>query len=155
MIVSELNIRKAKLEEADLLSNIALESKSYWIYDNDFLEKCKPYLTISIDDIINTSVYVIEDGISIFGFYQLKHINEKEVDLGMFFIKSEYIKKNLGAKLIEQCKSIAKNLGYKFLIIESDPNAKGFYEKQVGIFKGYVKSEVSETRSLPVYEIRL
>ncbi|MHA1984608.1 MAG: GNAT family N-acetyltransferase [Candidatus Hodarchaeales archaeon] len=155
MITSKPRIRNAKIEEADFLSKIALSSKAYWGYDEEFLEKCKPYLTISQNDIIQTLVYVIENKNSILGFYQLKPLNKIEIDLAMFFIDPNHIKKNLGEKMLKHSKDISKELGYKSLIIESDPNAKGFYEKQGGKFRGYSKSEVFDNRILPVYEITL
>ncbi|MHA1990791.1 MAG: GNAT family N-acetyltransferase [Candidatus Hodarchaeales archaeon] len=155
MTVSEPRIRKAKTEEADLISNIALTSKGFWGYNQEFLEKCKPYLTITQNDIVQTPVYVIESDNSILGFYQLKPLNKIEIDLGMFFVDPNHIKQNLGEKMLEHCKAISRKSGYKSLIIESDPNAQGFYEKQGGIFKGYTNSEVFEDRVLPVYEIYL
>lgn len=155
MKLGKFSIRKAKLDEADQLSNIAINSKGYWGYDEKFLRKCKPYLTITKRDIEETPVYIIASAESILGFYQLRPLNEVEIDLVMFFIDPKHVKKNLGKKLIEHSKEISRELGFKTLIIESDPNSKGFYEKYGGKFKGYAKSEVLEERMLPVYVISL
>ncbi|MEE8490728.1 MAG: hypothetical protein V3S60_03740 [Acidimicrobiia bacterium] len=36
-----ISIRPARRDELDLLSDLALRSKGFWGYDDDFLEACR------------------------------------------------------------------------------------------------------------------
>lgn len=148
-------VRKAKIDEIEVLSKLALESKSYWGYDEDFIHKCIPLLTIKSEDFMNTVTFLFEENKNILGFYQLREINKTDVDLDKFFIAPNSIEKGIGRQLFTHAKEIAKELGYKSLIIESDPNAKGFYEKQGGKFIGFTSSQVNASRKLPNYSLSL
>lgn len=148
-------VRKARIDEIQALSKLALESKAYWGYDEEFMNKCIPLLTIKSEDYMNTVIFLIEENKEILGFYQLREINKTDIDLDKFFIAPNSIKKGIGRQLFTHAKEKAKELGYKTMLIESDPNASRFYEKQGGKFIGFTISQVNLFRKLPNYSLSL
>src|SRR5215831_20528801 len=63
-------IRPAREDEAGELSDLALRSKAMWGYSPEFVEACRASLTVTVEDIRGTLVYV-HDGGRIDGFYGL------------------------------------------------------------------------------------
>ncbi len=148
-------IRRAKVEELSILSDLAILSKSYWGYDKEFISQCVPLLSIDQDNFQKSTIYVYEEQSTILGFYQLKEIDNVIVDLDKLFIHPEAIKRGIGKKLFDHAKEKVQELGFTSLIIESDPNAKGFYEKQGGFFTNFSISPIDESRKLPNYRVHL
>jgi len=52
-------IRRALPAEADHLTALAVRSKAYWGYDEEFLEKVRPLLTFSTEDVAQAPMYVL------------------------------------------------------------------------------------------------
>ena len=53
-------IRRARPEEAGVLSALALRSKAHWGYDADFLAACRDDLTLIPEEIATSMVYVLD-----------------------------------------------------------------------------------------------
>ncbi|MCK1227644.1 hypothetical protein [Streptococcus uberis] len=51
-------IKKANINQAELLSKIAFESKKFWGYSDEFMEKCREDLTVTPNYIENNLVKV-------------------------------------------------------------------------------------------------
>ena len=149
------SIRKAELHEIPFLSNLAIQSKSYWDYDRDFINQCKPLLTIHPEEISKTHIYLMEVNSSIIGFYQLKKIDSETIDLDKLFVIPDAIGNGFGSHLMDHAKELAQKLGFTKITIESDPNATKFYEKFGSKFKGYTKSPIDPLRKLPNYILEL
>ncbi|WP_027964100.1 GNAT family N-acetyltransferase [Halalkalibacillus halophilus] len=147
-----MQVRKAKHEEVDLLSEIAMKSKAYWGYSKDFLHKCNDELTVTKDSIDHNFVYVIEKDRKLIGFYNLS-INQKELDA--LFIAPDFIGKGVGRVLWSDLIEKAKESNLKDFTIESDPEAAGFYVKMGAEKIGYTNSTVFPGRSLPVFKMKI
>src|SRR5215469_5983639 len=63
--------RSARADEASLLGELALRSKGYWGYDEDFLEACRPELTFRPADVAARRIVVAEGATGVFGFYSI------------------------------------------------------------------------------------
>ncbi len=93
-----VNIRRAKGGEANILTNIAINSEAYWGYDEDYMENFKNTYRISESYISNYPTFLIEDNEIIVGFYGIL-MNEGETELEYFFIDTKYIGKGYGRLL--------------------------------------------------------
>ncbi len=152
-----LRIRQAKPTEADTLSGLARKSKAYWGYPAHFIELCREELTYSGDQIGNNTCvfYVAEHKQNIVGFYALTDVSKDEITLEALFIAPTNIKQGIGSQLFKHAKRKAIDLGGKSLVIQSDPNALGFYESVGCRVIGQTKSESVAGRYLPLLEIIL
>jgi hypothetical protein len=66
-----LQLRAGRSDEARLLSDLALRSKSYWGYDQAFLDACRPELTLTPEQVERQRVTVAERDGRVVGFYAL------------------------------------------------------------------------------------
>ena len=149
-----MRIRRAEPAEAQLLSEVAMESKGHWGYDPDFLEACRPELTLTPESIEGSEVHVIEANGEVIGFYGLGK-REDDVELGHFWVLPKAIGQGFGKRLWEHAIDTARRLGFRRLWDESDPNAKGFYRKMGAKRVGEVPSPVQAGRMLPLLRFSL
>lgn len=142
-------VRAARPGEAAPLSALALRSKAHWGYESDFLEACRPELTISEQLIQEGRVYVLENGSLPIGLYTLTRFRA-DIELGHFFVDPPYIGRGAGRMLWLDAVARARALGYDQLLIQSDPHAEGFYLRLGAQRIGEVPSAVQEGRALPL-----
>ena len=152
---SNFKIRQARLSESELLSSLAWRSKAYWGYSAEFIRACRQELTYSPADIQNNYFFVAEINNLVIGFFALEKLSANEIELEALFIDPAYINQGYGRKLIARAKLIAKELGYKTMIIQGDPNAKNFYLKVEAKLIGERESASIPGRYLPVFIINL
>ncbi len=146
-------------DECRLLSNLAIRSKAYWNYNEEFLNACRDELTVRPEFVQDNPTFVIECDGRITGFYSIGQVLDKRDDnrceLDYLFVEPKWIGKGLGRRLIEHAKVEARRIGYDLLEIQGDPNAEPFY-LAVGAEKiGKRESLSVKGRYLPVYEIDL
>jgi len=151
----DCKLRKARENEAEILSDLAIRSKAYWGYDSDFMNACLVELTYSFDDIKNKHFFVAEQDSSIVGFYALDRLLNTEMELDALFVDPAYIGKGFGRILINHAKNKAIALGASKIVIQGDPNAKNFYISAGGIITGERESASIPGRYLPTFTIEL
>ena len=154
--MTTLTIRNARQDEAALLTDIAKRSKAYWGYDEKFMAKCQEELTVKSKNIgKDDSAHVVaEKENKVIGFYALQNIDGKEFELGALYVAAEHIKTGVGYELMAHAKNRAAALGGRTIIIQSDPNAIGFYTASGAIHVGTRKS-LRTDRDLPLLRITL
>ena len=151
----DLNIHRAKPEQAEALSLIALAAKGHWSYPERWMEIWKPQLTFSPAYFEQKESWVVETDHTPIGFYTLLE-KDGSAWLENLWVSPEFIGKGVGKKLFLHAVALARQRGYERLQLEADTNATGFYEK-MGMKKvGERTSEVEEQpRHLPILEIGL
>ncbi|MEX2201563.1 MAG: GNAT family N-acetyltransferase [Dongiaceae bacterium] len=147
-------IRKARLSEADALSELAVRSKAHWGYDAAFIARCREALRVDPANMQRFPYYVAERGGTLLAFYGFEP-EEDQIGLAFFFVAPDAIGSGLGRALLEHAKEMARAGGYDELIAISDPNAAAFYEKMGGRPAGATPSEVDPARPLPVLRFPL
>ena len=149
-------VRHARLDECDLLSELALRSKGYWGYDTDFLEACRAELTLVPKDLTRLTVRVAErsDG-SVAGFYALGRLDERAGEVWFFFVDPAFIGTGVGRRLFEDLFAAARSAGMCSLKIDADPGAAPFYERMGAVRVGQTPSNSIPGRMLPTYEVAL
>ena len=150
-----MKIRVATVGESMMLSQLAFESKRFWGYDDEFMERCRSELVVREEDIADQMVWVAEGQSSgeALGFYLLRKLSKDDAKLDMLFVAPEHIRQGVGKALIEDAAREARLLGSSRLRIESDPFAAPFYESQGAALVGTAKSK-STGRDLPLFELR-
>lgn len=132
-------IRKAKPEEAGVLTELSIASKRYWRYPEKYFEVWRNELTITVGYVIDNDVYVFENGRQIVGYYSIVDLKEDKELYGRIlphgtwlehmFIWPSCIGQSIGTELFNHAHKICKNNGVNILYILSDPHAVGFYQK--------------------------
>ncbi len=148
-----MRIRQAQPEEAELLTKIAFDAKSYWGYPSDWIKHWEADLTVSSEFITNHHVYVAEEEGEIRGFYALCVSGEK-AELEHMWVRPDYIGTGVGKELFLDAMERATSLAVKDVELSADPNATGFYERMGAKQIGETKSEVHGVyRKLPRMKI--
>ncbi|MBB6215185.1 N-acetylglutamate synthase-like GNAT family acetyltransferase [Anaerosolibacter carboniphilus] len=142
------DIRRAKISDSEILTNIAVESEAYWGYDSDFMEKFKMIYKVTEDFISNNPTYVIQEEEKIVGFYGLL-IDGHENSLEYLFIEPKSIGKGYGKALWTHMIKTCETLGIRELVIVAGPDAKAFYTKMGAVPSGEVESLVRKGRKVP------
>ena len=150
-------IRPAKPDEAELLSALALRSKAYWGYTDEFMAACHDELTYTPEQICapQFTFYVCAIDDSIIGFHALQRLSANNMELEALFVEPSHIGKGIGRKLIEHAKDHARQLGASSLVIQGDPNARKFYLAAGAVHSGSRESSSIAGRQLPVFTVDL
>ena len=150
-------IRVARVDEAQLLSELALRSKAHWGYSPDFFEACRAELSYSGEQLLSERMrfLVLERAGSVIGFYALRHHHGEPMELEALFVEPRCIGQGFGRLLVEHAKSVALDMGASQLIIQGDPNAEGFYLAAGGVLTGTMESGSIPGRLLPTFVINL
>ena len=141
-------IKKADIQDISELNKISFESKKYWGYPLEWMEKWRDDLSLAEKDFFHQSIYKLEEECgSIVGFCSIKE-NEKEYEVVHLWIKPDFIGKGFGKYLLnESVKRVA--VKEKLIIVEADPHAENFYSKQ-GFQTFDKRQSYPEDRLLPL-----
>ena len=152
-----INIRSAQAQEAEKISALAMRSKAYWGYTQEFMEACREELTVTPEKINSDDLhYVIaENESTLIGYYAVEKTAKYEYELEALFVEPEHIGTGIGKALINHAKKKIREMGGKTLIIQSDPNAEKFYRAAGGKLIGKRSSVSISGRILPVFAIEL
>lgn len=150
----QVTIRRAIPEEARQIGELALRSKAYWGYDAEFMKACRPLLMLPPEYIAAHPVFVIEVQGRITGFYSLSG-TEIEVELDYLFVDPSTIGRGYGTRLFHHAVETAAQLGFRRMVIESDPNAEPFYRAMGATRFGERSSPVGIDRRLPLLGLDL
>jgi GNAT superfamily N-acetyltransferase len=153
-VAEKFSIRPASRDVAELLSDLALRAKAHWGYSQEFLEACRPELTLTPEYISSSPVFVLEEEGGIIGFYGLREQND-EVELLYLFVEPARMNQGYGRQLWNHAIETAAHLGSRRIFIESDPYAEAFYQAMGARNVGFVSSAVQANRKLPLLELRL
>jgi GNAT superfamily N-acetyltransferase len=148
-------LRPALPSEAVALVDLAVRSKGHWGYDAAFLEGCRVDLALTPEEIASSDVVVCEDGTDITGYYRLFPISNDVIDLDALFVDPEAIGQGIGRLLWQHGVARARQLGYRTMMIQSDPHAEGFYLAMGAERVGKQESTVTPGRMLPLLRFDL
>ncbi|MDO6675240.1 GNAT family N-acetyltransferase [Tenacibaculum sp. 1B UA] len=122
-------IVKAQIQDADLLTEIALSSKAHWGYSKDQIEKWKNELTVTSKMFAICNIYKFQVNDITAGFYVLHRANIRTSFLDFLFISPNFINQGIGSKLLEHAKDYCRRESCAVLNVLSDPNSESFYLK--------------------------
>ncbi|MEM1255303.1 MAG: GNAT family N-acetyltransferase [Cyanobacteria bacterium P01_H01_bin.21] len=151
------HIRAALPQDSQLLTALALRSKAYWGYSQEFMVACRQELSQSREKISTPKFhfFVCEIAETITGFYALEQLSPTKFELEALFVEPDWMGQGIGRLLMEHAKAKALCLGGQLLYIYADPNAAGFYQAMGGILTGTQESASVPGRFLPIYILKL
>jgi len=149
-----LQLRPARPDEAELLTDLCLRSKAVWGYDEAFMRACRAELTLSAADLAPSSLQVAVDGNEVAGLVQIAVEGEK-ADLAKLFIAPSTLRAGVGRQLFDWAVKTARERGARWLWIEADPDAAAFYRRMGAIDDGVAPSGSIPGRYLPRLKLKL
>ena len=152
-----IRIRPAGENDAPLLTALALRSKAYWGYSDEFIAACSEELTYTKEQIEAPQIFghiYLSNELPV-AFYVLEQTDVDVAELGALFVEPEYIGKGIGKILIKHAKEQAEKLGIATIIIQGDPNAEPFYAAIGALPCGTRESGSIPDRQLPLFMIKL
>ena len=157
-------IRWARESDAPVLSTIAFESKGWWNYPPEWMERWKTDLTVTETMIRENLTYVMEENDVTTGFGQLvflpseKSYQDFSLSPGLYldylFVSPSRIGSKIGSGLWDAAISVGIASGFDTLRIYSDPNARGFYERKGAVFVCDAPTPVADLTA-PILELAL
>jgi GNAT superfamily N-acetyltransferase len=148
-------IRRARPAEASILSALALRSKAHWGYDAGFLAACRDDLTLSADDVATSMVYACDGVNAPLGFYRLVLHHDGVAELDALFVEPAAMGQGVGKRLWGHAVAAAAKLGCSEIVLQSDPQAEGFYLAMGAQRAGESESTVMPGRMRPLMRFRL
>ncbi|HEU4710424.1 MAG TPA: GNAT family N-acetyltransferase [Pyrinomonadaceae bacterium] len=151
--MTDSTIRTASPDDANTLTQIALDAKRHWGYPEHWIQHWSADLTVTPEFIRDNHVYVFEREGEIRGFYALC-VNGDKAELEHLWVTPALIGSGIGKELFLDAMERAATLEVREIEISADPNAAGFYERmgasQVGETDGTMDGQV---RKLPRFKI--
>ncbi len=150
-------IRNAHPNESIELGKLAIRSKAFWGYSDDFMKACHDELLIPSEKIESDNYYyfVAENKNHIVGYYALEKLPNLDFELEALFVEPKLIGTGIGKDLMNHAKKFAALKGAHTIIIQGDPNATSFYLAAGGKLTGEKESVNIQGRFLPTFEICL
>src|SRR5439155_11349356 len=95
-----ISIRRARTDEAGLLSDLAFRSKAHWGYPRDWLERWRPELTVDPRALEAAPTFVAVAESSLLGFYHLTPTSRADAcELDFLFVEPTAIGRGVGQAL--------------------------------------------------------
>jgi GNAT superfamily N-acetyltransferase len=150
-----MEIVRAELEDADVLTEIAHAAKRHWGYPERWIRRWQDMLTMRPEFIAANATYAAMENNRAVGFYLL--IAESDgLHLDHLWMAPAAMGRGIGRALFQHAIEQATGLGFQAIKIEADPNAEGFYQRMGAKRVGVNVTEIEgERRELPllIYEI--
>ncbi len=152
---STLVFQRAAAEHAQLVSELALRSKAFWGYSDEFMRNCKEELSYSAAEIElkEFSLLLVKD--EPVGFSVISILQGSSYTLGGLFIEPCHMGRGYGSALLNHAIDRVRQLGGTELCLDADPNATGFYLRHGAVVTGESESGSIPGRLLPAMSIAL
>ena len=156
---ASIAIRRARPEDVDTLTALALRSKAHWGYEQELLELWRPDLEVDPEDLKQGCVLAAIDAEVIVGFCtvlptatRLREPGRGELEA--LFVDPGWIGRGIGRQLMSEACELASARGLTSLEIWADPNAEAFYRAIGAVRVGSVSSK-PPGRMLPLMVLEL
>ncbi len=151
--IDAVSIVRTRSEHIAAVNALVFASKAYWGYPAEMMELWRPALTMSPEHVRDGIAYHAEADGEIAGMY-LVEVGRTAAELLALFVAPAHIRTGVGAALFAHAASEAAAAGAGYLLVESDPHAVGFYERQGCRVVGE-RDSVPEGRTLPLLRVDL
>jgi len=121
-----MDIRRARPEEATLLSDIAWRSKSHWPYAAKQIAAWRSDLAVTPEQISSCPTYAVQSDGIVAGFFMLEP-GPADWTLEHLWVLPDYIGRGIGRALLSHAKEVAAAGAAEALTIDADPYAEPFY----------------------------
>ena len=119
------------------------------------MERCRVELVVRDEHVVKGLAHVaVDESGAALGFCALKEPGERSAELDLLFVAPAHLRRGVGRVLLADACREARQRGWSVLLVESDPFAAPFYEREGAVLIGTATSP-STQRELPLFEIRL
>jgi GNAT superfamily N-acetyltransferase len=154
MELQMLRLRRARTDEADVLTGLCLRSKAVWGYDDSFMEACRAELTMTPRKIETSHVQVAELGGKLAGVARLCLL-DKEAELAALFVEPAIQGLGVGRALFDWAAAECRAQMIDTMVIDADPGAASFYHRMGATEVGLVPSGSIPGRFIPRLKLSL
>ncbi|MCP4047212.1 MAG: GNAT family N-acetyltransferase [Gammaproteobacteria bacterium] len=150
-----IKLRQARLDEADLLTALAMRSKRSNGYNEDFMARCRDELTVTRQSLAAAELWVAETDIvcGCVGLSVDETGNSGEVF--SFFVDPDLKRQGIGRLLWQNLVERMEKKTIRYLRLDADPSAVAFYQALGFTIAHQVPSGSIEGRTLPHMRIEL
>lgn len=149
-----IQIRRARLDEADTLTDISMRSKRSNGYDDAFMERCREELAVTAER-MGEGEYWVAEADRVCGLICLKAVEDDQGQVHAVFIDPDFQRRGVGRMLWSKLIERAEALGMRGLYLDADPAAVPFYLAMGFAVVGEVPSGSIAGRMLPRMSIKL
>ncbi len=143
--------RPAKPEEQGELSRLCVRATRHLGYDDAFIDRTMPSLTVILPHIADGGVMVAEDEEgNVAGVVSTMPVFPGFAQLNGIFVEPRFWRRGLGRVLFSAAVARAKELSRGAMIIHAEPSAVGFYERMGAVRIGQVTFFLSPEIELPI-----
>jgi GNAT superfamily N-acetyltransferase len=128
-------IRRARVDEADILTELTLRAIAYWGYDETFMAWARDGVRVRSEYLDRETGFVLEEAAGVAGFYILRH-DPPEMNLHFLMVEPHRIGTGRGKRLWNHAVVTAAVGGATILTVASDPNAEPFYRAMGAVTVG-------------------
>ena len=149
-------VRRARPDEAGLLTGLAMRSKASWGYSPEFMAACEAELTITAETIAAWTIWVAEADGRVCGMVALREGPDAgSAELEDFFVEPDAQGRGVGSALMARLLETCRARGVVTLGLDADPNAEPIYHRFGFLTVGRSPSGSIPGRWLPRMERRL
>ena len=123
----ESTIRRARIDEAALLSEITWRALAYWGYDAAFMAWAREGVRVRPEYLDPGPAFVLDEAAGVAGFYILRH-EAPEIHLHYLMVEPHLIGTGRGKRLWLHAVATARERGATVLTVTSDPHSEWFYQ---------------------------
>lgn len=151
----DIEIRRARPEDAETLTDLSMRSKRSNGYDEAFMAACREELTVTVKRLCEGEYWVAESGAVCGCACLVTDLTNCSGEIHAFFIDPEWQRKGIGRLLWRKLAERAREAGLTELHLDADPFAVPFYEALGFQVTGEVPSGSIPGRALPRMSIAL
>lgn len=149
-----VQVRRARVEEAQALTELALRSKASWGYAPEFMAACRDELTLTAEKLTARIVWVAELDGRLAGMIALS-LGGGRAELEDFFVEPDCQGRSVGAALMAVLLEAARAAGAAAVDVDADPHAEAIYARFGFRTVGRSPSGSIPGRTLPRMELVL
>lgn len=135
-----MRFRKARPDEAESLTRLAMEAKAHWGYRAEQLEAWRPSLAVTAEQLRSQPAFVLEAD-SVVGFYSLRVV-DGACELDNLWVAPSEVGRGHGRELLAHAVNMARSMGLREIVIDADPNAEKFYVHCGAVVTGVVPAPI-------------
>jgi GNAT superfamily N-acetyltransferase len=144
-------VRPARPDEQGELSRLCVRATRHLGYDEAFIERTTPSLTIILPHITAGGVMVADDDDgAVAGVVWIMPTFPAFAQLNGIFVEPRFWRMGVGRALFSAAVARARALGVGAIVINAEPSAAGFYERQGAVRIGQIPFFLSPEIDLPI-----
>lgn len=117
-----LKLRLGRVEDASVLTELAMRSKAHWPYDESFIEDCREDLTVTPERASDGCLFLGEKDAHIVGFFAFE---KSGTEMSHLFVAPEFIGQGFGKQLWDAALDFASKNGWDEFKIIADHDGPG------------------------------